>query len=267
GRLGSIAKEAVPVLVQTLQAKDKPTRVQATIALGAIGPGAAEAVPALLDQLHHSEDHSEYYHAAIALGRIGPVVLPLLKPEIKTDPFRVLDVLEHMGPAGASLVIEALHSNNKKVQKKAIEMIGWLGQAAEPAVPLLIAALKDQDKGIREAAGNSLGHLGPVARTAVPALTEALKDKDLLTQCTAATSLGEIGPDARSAVPELQRLMNLPVPPEHDSLLPKCAAEGLMKMSPETKALVPADMIKAIEDDNARILAMSPFFATDETRP
>ena len=265
-RLGPIAQDAVPVLIETLKDEDKAMRSQATIVLARIGPNALEAVPALLYQLHHDKDYSLYYYAAIALGRIGPAILPLLEPEIKTDPFRVLDVLEHMGPGGASLVIEALRSPDEKVKKKAIKIVGWLGSPAAPAVPLLTDALKDQNKDISIAAANSLGHLGPLARPAVPALTAALKQKDWLTQCTAATALGEIGPAAKSAVPDLVRMMNSPEP-DGNHVLRDCAAEGLMKMSSETRALVPADVIKSIEDGNARRWALSPLFEVDETRP
>jgi HEAT repeat protein len=268
GRLGPIAKDAVPVLLQSLKSENPALRERATIALGGIGPDAAEAAPALLKQMENGQDYRAYYDSVFALAHIGPTILPLLEPAMKIDPFKVLDILEHMRPGGAPLVIEAMHSKNKEVQKKAIKIIGWFGQAAEPAVPLLIAALKDPDRDIRVAAGNSLEYLGPVARAAVPALTAALNDKDDLIQCTAATALGGIGPNARSAVPELQRLLNLPV--KDTDFLQRCAAKGLMEMSPETRALVPADLIKSIDDETTRrrlsILSFATD-ATDETRP
>jgi HEAT repeat protein len=264
-RLGPIARDAVPALIQVLQTKNKGSQVQATLALGSIGPEATAAVPVLLNQLY-GDDYDLTLFAAITLGQIGPVILPLLEAEINTHPFQILKVLEHLGPSGAPVVIAALRMQNKEVRKEAIEVAGSLGAAAEPAVPLLADALKDQDENIRDAAANALGHLGPLARTAVPALTAALNNKASWTQCTAARALGTIGPDAKSAVPDLVRLMNLPIRNNND-VPQRCAAEGLIKMSLETKALVAADMIKRIEAYQSNSSFSSPLFQPDETRP
>jgi HEAT repeat protein len=48
GGMGSEAREAVPALVQLLQAGEVPDRKLAALTLGYLGPAAAEAVPALL---------------------------------------------------------------------------------------------------------------------------------------------------------------------------------------------------------------------------
>lgn len=262
GRVGPMAKDAVPVLIPILQGKDKQLRNEATVTVGNIGAGAAAAAPALLEQVYNPDDLDSEITAAITLGRIGPAILPLLETEIKTHPHHILRILWYFIPEGAPVVIEAMRMQNKGVRKKAIEMISSFGPAAEPAVPLLADALKDPDKTIRVFAVYALERLGPLARTAVPALTSALNDKDSQIRCSAALSLGVIGQPAKSAVPDLLRLMKLPIRKGRD--IPQlCAAGALMKMSPETKSLVPANMIK-------RVVKRDPMFAvfgSDETQP
>jgi HEAT repeat protein len=265
-RLGPIAKDSVPTLIEILKDQKDPLRLHAAMALGNIGPEAATAVPALLDTLYNASDYGLYISIAIALGRIGPITLPLLEKELKTKhTLLILDVLRHMGPSGTALVVEALRMPNKQVRKKAIETLQWCCPAAESAIDSLVQALKDEDKEIRQDAASALKSLGKVAQTAIPALTAALKDKDDLVQCWAAEALGAIGPTAKPAVPELLRLMKLPVQGERD-MPQRCAAEGLMTMSSETKALVPAHMIKRVEEWNA-IIRSTSVFDSDETKP
>ncbi len=264
GRLAPIAREAVPVLIQILRTGDQPMQVQSTIALGKIGPDAAEAVPALLEHLYGDDDQL-YIYASITLASIGPIILPLMKDEIKRQPFRVLNVLSELGAVGAPLVIEAMRMPNKEVRKKAIDIIKWFGVAAEPAVPLLIKALKDSDEDIRREAASALETLGPIAKTAVPALISALNNS--LIPCQAAQALGAIGPAAKPAVPKLVRLMKTRTKPDRDR--PQiCAAKVLMKMSAETKALVPASMIKRVEEWDALVMStIPPLRAPDPTKP
>ena len=84
-RVGETAKSAVPNLVKILETTtDAETRRCAALALGAMGPAAAEAVPALT-KIISSDDASpaDRAYAAHVLGEIGPVAasaaVPLLK--------------------------------------------------------------------------------------------------------------------------------------------------------------------------------------------
>lgn len=266
-RLGPSAVDAVPDLLAVLLDEKNSLRHLAALALGNVGPGAEAAAPELLKVLYTTKEYGLYSSASIALGRIGPAVVPLLAKDLKTDKaLHVLNVLRHLAPHGAPLVVEALRMKNKEVRGKALDIVWYYGAAAEPAVPLLIKGLKDEDKDLRHKAAHALSVLGPVAKAAAPALMAALGDEDDLVRCYAAKALGEVGPEGSPAVPELRRLMSLPVESERD-LTQRCAAEALMKMGPETKALVPPEMAKRVEDFNKMIEGIGSDYMVDETRP
>jgi HEAT repeat protein len=75
GRIGSGAKEAVPALADLVKGKDATAvRCQAAIALGQIGPDAKGAVPALAAAVAEPASQSGplRFHAVEALGKIGP---------------------------------------------------------------------------------------------------------------------------------------------------------------------------------------------------
>jgi hypothetical protein len=86
-----------------------------------------------------------------------------------------------------------------------------LGRIGAPAVPALMDALRSADPNVRKKAIEVLGRMGDDAAPAVPALTAFLDDPDLGVRKSAARTLGQIGPDAKDAVPALMR--NLFQPP------------------------------------------------------
>lgn len=74
--IGPPAREAVPALVEVAKApnKDVLTPCLAVDALGAIGPDAKDAVPELVDLLRHNrlKHPNGRTHVVVALGKIGP---------------------------------------------------------------------------------------------------------------------------------------------------------------------------------------------------
>jgi hypothetical protein len=94
------------------------------------------------------EQWTDQEAAEVALGRIGAPAVPAL-----------IDMLQNPDPA---------------VRKKAIEVLGRMGEDAAPAVPALTALLNDPDLAVRKAAARTLGQIGPEAQAAVPALMRTL---------------------------------------------------------------------------------------------
>jgi HEAT repeat protein len=107
---------------------------------------------------------------------IRPIDAPTpLKPfEMWTEQDAASDALGRIGSAAVPSLIETLNSPDPAVRQKAIEVLGRMGSAAEPAVPDLIRLLDDTDPEVRKAAARTLGRIGPNAEAAVPALMRTL---------------------------------------------------------------------------------------------
>ena len=79
GNIGGGAGDAVPALIKALQDQDKWVRSRAASALGRIGGGAVDAVPALI-QLLQDQSSDVRLNAAVALKNIGtPEALKAVK--------------------------------------------------------------------------------------------------------------------------------------------------------------------------------------------
>lgn len=127
--------DAVPGLMEELQAHDPTTRWDAAIALGAIGPHAAEASPALIQSLS-DEEASVREQAAQALGLIG------------SDAETAIPAL-----------IEALKDPNPDVRVSAADALARFGADAEDAIQPLTEGCEDQDERTREACQEALAQI------------------------------------------------------------------------------------------------------------
>ena len=148
GAMGEGAKEAVPALIEIVKTdKNSESRKEALMALGAIGPAAKEAVPAAIAAL---DDRNEKvnYAACFALGKIGPAAVTA-EPELK----KKLTSTEPLFPTAAAWAIV-------KIDPKTPD--------APQLVPLVMKALDYHQPLVRVGAARTLGHLGPVAKEALP---------------------------------------------------------------------------------------------------
>jgi HEAT repeat protein len=91
-----------------------------------------------------------------------------------TDKDAAEDALGRIGAAAVPALIDTLHSDDPNVRRKAIEVLGRMGEEAAPAVPVLTALLNDPDPSVRKVAARTLGQIGPPAKDAVPALMRNL---------------------------------------------------------------------------------------------
>jgi len=167
---GSKAKPAVDNLVAALADADPAMRGDAAVALAAIGPDAAEAVPALSKLLGGDEKEASLRYAAVyALGRIGAAAAPVaetLRGLAKSD-----DELMASVAVWALLKIEP----DNKAQVAA-------------AVPVLRKALRGKRDLARLEAAAALGDLGGAAASAVPILELVTEDDPLPAVRTAAAA-------------------------------------------------------------------------------
>ena len=70
GKVGPGAKDAVPALIDALKDKESGVRGSACFALGEIGPAASAAIPALSRVVTQDEDPEVRRAAALAIGKI-----------------------------------------------------------------------------------------------------------------------------------------------------------------------------------------------------
>jgi HEAT repeat protein len=163
-----------------------PSRAAAIEALGAIGPGAMEAIP-VLREAAGSEDGGAALPAAEAIWKISGDAGPAV---------RILVVILERGPA--------------EDRPEAAFRLGRLGLRARDAVPALEEAVESQDRPLCRAAIDALGSIGPEAAPAARALASRIKDIDPWMRAAALDALGQIGPRARLALAAARRAMHDP---------------------------------------------------------
>jgi HEAT repeat protein len=180
--------------IDELKAPDSAARYRAVHALGAIGPEAGDAVPALAVILRQDPESRLRVEAALALTKMRPAS-------------------ERAVPALA----EALADKDDQVRMYSVIALAGLGRASRPAVPALTAALQDATNEryvntftftIREEAAIALGRASAGTPEAVPVLMQTLRtaESHRLRQA-AARALGTVGAEAQPAVPLLRTLL------------------------------------------------------------
>jgi HEAT repeat protein len=242
GRLGWLARDALPALAAATGDADTKVREAAAQAVGQMGP---DALPALVGLLAHDDKYVRR-QAVWALGRLGPLARPVLGELCKAlkdvDPRTAsgaAQALGNMGSDGAASVpqlAEAMRGTNIVLCRLAAKALSQIGQ---PALATLIAHLQHADPFVRGESALSLGWMGAAAKPAVPFLAKVVRgplnaprreepyqpagftDSATLTPLTpppvpdagsaeetcrlfAAQALGRIGPPAAPALPELQ---------------------------------------------------------------
>ena len=162
--------QVVPAVIEVL--KDRKlggSRLSAARALGALGPGAEEAVPAMIEAMQES-DWPDRDGAVEALGQIR----------------RQLD---RTVPA----LIEVLAGDgDERVRAKAAQALGRIRADGAETVAALAAALEDPDVNVRAEAAEALEKIGPGARAAVPALEKAARTEDFILKQAAQEALKAI---------------------------------------------------------------------------
>ncbi len=186
-RLGSIAKSAVPKLIDILSGNDNKMAELAAKVLGAIQD--PRAVPHLGKALRKN-DHALRVEAASALALMGESAKMALK----------------------DLLFALQDQRNDDTIKN--NTIAALGRIADPkAVPALTYVLYN-DKNVRYNACLALTEIfkavndGDLARSAVPALVQALYDNALETRIAAAICLWQIAEYAEGAEQALRDILN-----------------------------------------------------------
>ena len=174
--IGADAAQAVDQITATLSDDDPFVRGEAAIALAAIGPPAAAAVPPLQKILaNDAEDPGTRYSAAYALGRIGSAAAP------------AMDTLRTLSDSKDELMATVAVWAALKIEPGNTEFF-------ETAMPRLRKALQAESDLARLEAAVALGEIGPHAKTAIPIL-EVVEEDDPVraVRAAAAEALRKIG--------------------------------------------------------------------------
>lgn len=222
GRLGWLARDAMPALVKALHDDDGKVREAAAHAIGLMGP---EALPTLTEMLRH-EDKYVRRHAVWALGKLGPLARPALPNLCQSlrdvDPRTASGAAQSLGSLGAdgadavNALAEAMRGTNIVLCRLASKALSQIGT---PALATLIAHLQHTDPFVRGESALALGWIGAAARSAVPFLARVVRGPEsalmrtpLATEQTPAT----IPPPHQS---------NTLTPPQVDEYAPDASAD------------------------------------------
>jgi HEAT repeat protein len=207
GCLGAEASSIAEPLRQRLADTNPRVRVCAARALWLINRDAAAAVPVLAAALREPGS----WEAALALGAMGPAAsnaVPALVETLKREkvprPLRETPVsalaLGHIGGASVPALIDTLANAEPRVRTSAALALGFVGAKAFPATKQLVALLSDRDGNVRRAATLSLGAIDPGRKELVPALLVLANDEDVFLSSLASSTLERIDPDAAASV-------------------------------------------------------------------
>jgi HEAT repeat protein len=243
GKLGWLAKDALPNLTGALNDADAKVREAAAQSIGQLGP---DAVPTLAEMLSHADKYVRR-NAVWGLGKLGPLaksVLTALCHSLQDHDPRTASgaaqALGNMGADGADAVpalAEAMRGTNIVLCRLAAKALSQIGR---PSLPTLITHLRHHDAFVRGEAAVALGWMGtaaapavmhlvevmrakPAGKPSVPAPPEANTPPTTVTptpgdppstedgcRASAAQALGRIGAAAIAAVPFLQQALTDP---------------------------------------------------------
>jgi HEAT repeat protein len=161
-------KNAVPLLVQSLDDSVADVRVAAAQTLGGLGTSAREAVSQLATLLN--DPVTACRQAAVnALGAIGPEA-----------------------SAATESLTKAVVNDHRKVRAAACRTLGAIGRPDGSVLNALVAAMNDKDAAVRSQAARSLGGLRVGQPEIVTVLAEALSDESAEVRSRAVSAISAI---------------------------------------------------------------------------
>ena len=132
-------------------------------ALGRLGPGAADAVPDLLDWLRRTKDPWPQAWTALAIGAIHahadhaiPALMDLVRLGQDTPSRHAAMALGRFGPAALGPLAEALSDPEPMVRRAAAIGLAQMGPEAKPAAAALRRLAKDADPAVAAEAARAL---------------------------------------------------------------------------------------------------------------
>ncbi len=158
--LTELGQKAIPFLIEALKGKNEIIQSGAAISLGKMGPVAKEASPILLQALKSTNNESLRHIFSDALKRIGPAdaeELSTLIGDMKNTDNGIrliaVDAIVVKGKPAVPAMMKLLTDPDRDVRFWAAYILGRNKSAAKKATNALINALKDEDNVVR---GNTI---------------------------------------------------------------------------------------------------------------
>ncbi len=260
------AVEAIPIYIDILSKEDNFLKAEAADALGAIGPAAKAAVPAL-NKITEANRGYMGHAARDALRSIcgDALYVPgfiekLRSPDMKTRRSAIAGLRMIRSPEARRAIpnlIEILENEteNEMCRIEAAQTLARL--KAEDAVSVLVEIFMGKKTGpgefmLRREAARALGLMGPVAKPAIPTLMAVVEDEseNVGYRCSAAKALGQL--KFADAVPVLTRILRQRGELRHigqDSHMRGAAANALGLMGDKAMPAIPV-LVAALEDES-----------------
>jgi HEAT repeat protein len=236
-RMGPDGRPQAAALAEAMGSNHAQVCHEAAAALGAIGPAAAEAGPALrtalLDALRDQRGAAcGLITTTLAeidpegIRHIVPRIAALLRHEDADLRYLAARTLGQTGVAGVPALVAVIGSDDARVAECARQSLAGMGADAARA---LADVLAEGDAPARLAATKILAEIGAEASVATDALIRALRATDSRLVNSAAHALGAIGPAAARAIGPLTAAAKA------DRKLAKTVRAAIRRIQPSTK--------------------------------
>jgi HEAT repeat protein len=183
--LRSVGKDAVPILIESIEKANKEMKILLISAIGGIGINAKEAIPTIHEILKFEEKNKEERIKKLYSGSF----------------------FDKISIAGSNLFHDPF-SSKAMVRAEAARALGKIGANSEEALEALKEALIDPKSAVRREAALALGKLGSFASSAILPLIKALNDREPDVRWRASEALGLIGVKEPEVIAGLEGLVH-----------------------------------------------------------
>ncbi len=264
-----IGSAGVPFLVEALDDRRKPVRLQAINGLGQLGERANVAVAALVNVVEDDEEELQKRALQVLSHMEGDpaITVPAARkalddPKLRLTAMRLLGNIASgaataplFGTGGSTAAVAVpdlvplVNHPDPDVQREAIRTLGQIGPRASDAAPDLIRAFHRGDTGVRSAALHALARMKLKSAEAAGVIVSALDDPEDRIRADAASALNQLRADVDAAIPALTRGLHDPHERTRQS-----AVWALGSMGAKASAAGPA-LIDVLRNDHQRVRA------------
>ncbi len=211
--VGPAAQEAIPVLLQSVSAKEKDVAQASRVALSEIGAPDAQQLPSLLRTLQDPRE-SVHCEAALSIGKMGPAAqeaAPLLLASVKRPeqtPACMEEALALLASGVPSIypsTVELLSSGHLEIRRKAARVLALAGaKTPEVITPLFDFLSHEQDGEVRASLVKALRLPYLPESNALAVLIDGLHGEDTGLRLQAARGIRQSAPRGpKSLIPIL----------------------------------------------------------------